>query len=283
MLCGTQVLAQTIASSSKATITIVSSDSFSLTTPAQAIDAPFTVQITDPQGNPIQGVTITFTANEHTCPDADPACLNPPAGLFGEFSPAVDNVVSDSNGLATASGFVGGTQSGIYTVVASLNGSLGPVDEQLLDPAVVALNVFFNINQSFKSDVFAIQTGITGSWYDPSESGQGFNIEILADNQMTVYFYTFDAQGNNIWLVGYGDAYATLPPITMYETRGGFFSPKFDAANISRTIWGTLTLDFTDCNTGTATWVIDAAQASNFSNGSLPIKRITSIPGLTCQ
>jgi hypothetical protein len=136
---------------------------------------------------------------------------------------------------------------------------------------------------------FSITPAITGSWYDPAQSGQGFSLEVISPSQMAAYFYTFGPYpaGTNVFLTGVGaieGATATIPLIT---TSGGFFPPNLDPAKITRTTWGTLVLTFTDCDTGTATWT--PVQASFFetgaswSAGSMPISRITTIPTLACQ
>ena len=65
----------------------------------------------------------------------------------------------------------------------------------------------------------------------------------------------------------------------MYTTTGGFFPPAFDPTKIKRTQWGTLTLTFTDCNTGTASWV---PLVEGYVSGSMPITRLSGVGGLAC-
>ncbi len=129
---------------------------------------------------------------------------------------------------------------------------------------------------------FAISPGISGSWYDAQQSGQGFNFEVLANNQILVFFYTFDTLGNNIFLVGVGTIDGATATVPLSTTTGGFFPPNFDPSKIARNDWGTLTLTFTDCDTGNATWTVSGGSVSGFTNGSLPITRVTSISSLTC-
>ncbi|HEX4481616.1 MAG TPA: hypothetical protein VH082_12445 [Rudaea sp.] len=126
---------------------------------------------------------------------------------------------------------------------------------------------------------FSISPAISGSWYDPAQSGQGFNVEVLANNQLLVYFYTFDAAGNNVWLGGVGTIDGAVATIALYTTSGGFFTPNFDETKITHAAWGTLTMTFTDCNTGTAAWT---SSASGYTSGNLPITRLTQISTLSC-
>jgi protocatechuate 3,4-dioxygenase beta subunit len=129
---------------------------------------------------------------------------------------------------------------------------------------------------------FAISPGITGSWYDTQQSGQGFNIEVLANSQIVVYFYTFDKLGNNVWLVGVGTIDGATAIVPLATTTGGFFPPAFDPTKITREEWGTLSLSFTDCNTGSAAWSVTGGSASGYTDGTLPITRITTISSLSC-
>ena len=133
---------------------------------------------------------------------------------------------------------------------------------------------------------FVIGPGISGTWYDAQLSGQGFNIEVLPNNQVAAFFYTFDPQGNNVFLGGVGaigspdNSFASIP---LNTTAGGFFPPNFDPSSITRAPWGTLLLHFTDCQSGYASWTIDGTNAQGYTDGIIPITRITSIATLPCS
>jgi hypothetical protein len=137
---------------------------------------------------------------------------------------------------------------------------------------------------SFATD-FTITPAITGSWYDPAQSGQGFSLEVISSTQMVAYFYTFDPAGNNLFLTGVGTIDGPNATIPLYTTTGGFFPPNLDPTKITRTAWGTLFLNFTDCGIGTAAWtpIGDVSPLQAYVPGTMPISRITTIPGLVCQ
>ncbi len=128
---------------------------------------------------------------------------------------------------------------------------------------------------------FAITQGISGSWYNSTQSGHGFNLEVLPNNLIAGYWYVFDANGNNLWLTGVGNYTGNTATLTMIQVTGGMFPPNFDPTKIVRTPWGTLTLTFTDCNNGTAAWAPTAAGFAGSAN-PLGITRLTSIAGLAC-
>ena len=136
------------------------------------------------------------------------------------------------------------------------------------------------VNGTAATPTFAIGPGITGSWYNPAQSGQGFNVEVMQNNNFIAFWYAFDGAGHNLWLTGLATANADSVTMNLTQTKGGFFPPNFDPTKIARTPWGTLTLQFADCNNGTATWA--PADTANFAAGSMPIKRLTAVSGLAC-
>ena len=128
--------------------------------------------------------------------------------------------------------------------------------------------------------VFAITPGLTGAWYNLTQSGQGFNVEVLANNLMAAFWYVFDSNGNNLWLTGVGNYTGNTATLNLIQTTGGLFPPFFDPTKITRTPWGTLTFTFTDCNNATATWT--PIDTTHFSSGTLAITRLTNVGGLAC-
>jgi len=97
--------------------------------------------------------------------------------------------------------------------------------------------------------------GLTGSWYDPATSGQGIFLYTLDDGRMVVSFYGFKDDSEKLWLIGlYEGVVEEGQPLLIEMTlaTGGNFG-DFDADDITRTVWGTLSINFNDCNFATAT------------------------------
>jgi hypothetical protein len=47
--------------------------------------------------------------------------------------------------------------------------------------------------------------GATGQWYNPARNGEGFYIEIIdtvSGNQIGVAMYSYDADGDQLWVFG---------------------------------------------------------------------------------
>ncbi len=96
--------------------------------------------------------------------------------------------------------------------------------------------------------------GLTGIWYDPARSGQGFEFVWLADGALAATFYGHRDDGSNLFLVGLRTgqfAYTDPLQFTLTVTRGGRFT-NFNPATIQNSPWGTLTLKFDSCNTASA-------------------------------
>lgn len=128
------------------------------------------------------------------------------------------------------------------------------------------------------------QRGLTGSWYNPSTSGQGFEFEVSPDTggagQGTLFggWFTYDttAAGGRRWYTLQGNVTSANPTaaLTIYTATGGNFN---SAPNVSATAVGTATLRFFDCMHGMLTYSF--SDGSNRS-GTIPLSRIT--PNTTC-
>lgn len=131
------------------------------------------------------------------------------------------------------------------------------------------------------------QHGLTGSWFEPASSGQGFEIEFypnLAGPSAALVqgaWFTFDTAApggadHNRWYTfsGTGQSGQVNVPVTIFQNTGG----NFDAPPItSATAVGTGTLAFADCSNGTFTYAFSDGSGRG---GSIPLTRIT--PNVTC-
>lgn len=120
---------------------------------------------------------------------------------------------------------------------------------------------------------------LSGSWYDPTHDGEGFNLEMLEDNRALVYWFSYDKEGNRRWFFGVGENRGgKLVFDEMQTSKGGIFGPDFDPDTVEFPPWGTLELDL-DCNEGTATY---NSTEEGFGSGVLNVVRLTTIEGFGC-
>ena len=95
---------------------------------------------------------------------------------------------------------------------------------------------------------------VTGSWYEPETSGQGFSVHKISEERGVVYFYGFDDKGNNLWLIGVWEdelQFGQEVIIQLDQTSGGSFGP-FIPEEVVVDPWGTLKLRIDDCENGVA-------------------------------
>jgi cyclophilin family peptidyl-prolyl cis-trans isomerase len=141
------------------------------------------------------------------------------------------------------------------------------------------------IHHAVRTDGFPIMTDHSGSWYDPQTSGVGFNIEIADDNAgngpiVNVYWYNFDEQ-RQFWLVGnnsfdYGASEVTVDLFSHpADDEGTDFQnpPESDFSN-----YGTLTLSFDSCTTGTVTY-----DMPGYGSGEIAIARLSRPGNYDCE
>ena len=133
-------------------------------------------------------------------------------------------------------------------------------------------------NQSLPPDLD--EGRLSGSWYDPAHSGEGYVLEILTDERVLVYWFSFDSLGNRRWFFGTGEiSDGRLLFEEMFTTRGGIFGPGFDPAKVEVKPWGSLELDI-DCESGSAGF---SSTEEGFPAGSLNLSRLTTLDGLSCE
>ena len=128
-----------------------------------------------------------------------------------------------------------------------------------------------------------IQPGLSGAWI-ADESGQGIFINIARVHDrpnfvMTWYSYL---DGDQVWLVGslpfdYGIQEVSIPMTITYGTGWG---ENFVSNDVVVSEWGSATLNFIDCNTGTLEY---SANDSTFGTGSVVLTRLTNTDGLSCH
>ncbi len=137
----------------------------------------------------------------------------------------------------------------------------------------------FELNPASTPNVaLTITPGMTGSWFDDTNPGQGINVEVLSGNRFLVYWYSYD-NGEPIWLTGVGTYSGKTATVEQLETfRGSQFGVNHDQNLVERSTFGSLTVTFRDCNSGTMTY----NSVSGLGSGTINLNRLTAIPGLSC-
>ncbi len=209
--------------------------------------------------NGIANPHVQFTEDQTGIPTQNPA-VNVEYDTLSMFSNA-DNPTAGKNRQAEVADFI-------------TNG--------LTDPRVAAESFPFD-RPTLRSEIEAdpiSPTAFTGSWYDPSHDGEGWMVEFTDRGQAVVTWYSYTEEGKQMWLLGVGTVSGNIIVIEeMLRTRGGIFGPLFDPADVEFENWGTLLIEFHDCDSATFNY----SSISGMGTGVLNAVRLTELAGLECE
>jgi hypothetical protein len=204
----------------------------------------------------------------------------------------LDPIAVDTSGMAGAYwqslSLTGATlPAGTNAVRIRLGAYLGGLGEV---PDVHFDHVAFGAAGSVPDGMQVSQEGLTGTWYDPATSGQGFEFEIHSPNAIGGFplfgaWYTYDLGGISTEQRWYSLQSVTPNPtgpqsFTIYRNTGGNFAapPETTAERV-----GTGTLAFYSCTSGLLSYAFDPGFFSDvtFFSGSIPIRRL--MPNVECD
>jgi hypothetical protein len=129
---------------------------------------------------------------------------------------------------------------------------------------------------------------LSGGWYDPASSGQGFFFDVLGHEQILfIGWFTYDLQrpaGNvqammgdpgHRWLTAFGNFATTTAALELEVTTGGVFN---QGGGVNQVVDGSIDLEFFDCNTGQVTYDLGSVGEA----GVIQIQRISNINSRAC-
>jgi hypothetical protein len=116
--------------------------------------------------------------------------------------------------------------------------------------SIIAL--FFSsltLGSETSNNEFNIQSGLTGHWFNPERSGEGLVLEVLDDERILMYWFTYDEVGNQRWLLDVGIIEgASVTFETLTTATNGRFGPLMPNTGLQLNDVGTASIAFTDCN-----------------------------------
>lgn len=128
--------------------------------------------------------------------------------------------------------------------------------------------------------LMTIDAGFSGSWFNTSRNGEGWNLAILPGNRAIIAFFTYAPDGSTqSWIVGVGNVVDNEIIFSNLNITGGaLFGDLFNPDDVERTTWGDIRIYFTDCNNGAISYGADQP----FDNNARPISRLTTLAGISC-
>lgn len=122
---------------------------------------------------------------------------------------------------------------------------------------------------------FEINNALSGTWYNPERSGEGFMLDVGNAGKIAVSFYTYDNDGNQMWMVGPGNVDGSVAVVDFYVTEGGFYGSAFDKDLVNEYHWGSAVFTFTECATGSVDILPDEEYLAEFEAMTTEITRLT--------
>jgi mono/diheme cytochrome c family protein len=134
---------------------------------------------------------------------------------------------------------------------------------------------------------FAVNPGLTGTWWDAARAGEGFVLEFGFSNDVLALFasfYTYDNMGNQVWLTAQSTSIdRDTVTVDVFITNGAMWGDDFDPADVNTVAWGSGTFIFPGCDAGSVVLVPNVAMVSNgFSELDIGLTRDLLVSGNPC-
>jgi len=139
------------------------------------------------------------------------------------------------------------------------------------------------------SSTFKLNPSVNDAWFNPLTAGQGFFFNVYPEREFVfLSWFTFDVtrppdntphklgEPGHRWLTAQGGFLGDTAELDVFITEGGVFNAGQPPAVTDQTPYGSMTVSFTDCNSGVVTYDI----SSIGRRSEVPIERIVrdSIP-----
>ncbi len=101
----------------------------------------------------------------------------------------------------------------------------------------------------FAQTVHAVElhTGLNGAWYDPDQSGQGFVMHVIPNNNLIfITWFTYDEQGGTQqWMTAQGTLDSNPINLEISKFTGGVLNSRPPIPQQNN--WGTGSIEFISC------------------------------------
>jgi len=131
--------------------------------------------------------------------------------------------------------------------------------------------------KDFHDASFRVNPGLSGTWWAGAErDGEGWLLDAAA-NAFVAAMYTYNAAGDQTWLLGAGTPDGDMVSVELEITEGPSFGSGYDPNAVTRTAWGTANFLFASCTEGTVELQPnDEMLARGFEAMTVNIERLTT-------
>lgn len=124
-----------------------------------------------------------------------------------------------------------------------------------------------------------LPNGISGSWFDPARSGEGYSVYVFEEAEVEkaeITWYTYDQSGQQMTLQGLGTVVdQTIVVDAIYASQGGGFLN----GESTLTLMGRLSMTWNECRVAEVNY--DLTQ-SNLGTGSMQVQQLSNLANTDC-
>ncbi len=118
----------------------------------------------------------------------------------------------------------------------------------------------------------------SGSYFDAARNGEGLVVQWLPDGRVLAIMFTFGPDGEQMWILGLGQADGNSVTIdALYPAGSTSWGSDFKAGEVVLEAWGTFTLTWTGNDSLTFDF---ESPVAGYGSGSLAYQRISQLLGL---
>ena len=124
-----------------------------------------------------------------------------------------------------------------------------------------------------------LPTRVSGSWYNPSRSGEGFSLYLFEEfgvQKAQVTWYTYDDSGNQMFMTGIGEV---MNQSVSIEELTSFDGANFLEGQVRSQIMGSMNLSWSACAQATGDYDLSE---SGFGTGDLNLVALTHLKNTDC-
>lgn len=133
--------------------------------------------------------------------------------------------------------------------------------------------------QPIPTNLSTPRAGMSGLWINAEQPLHAVQLAFMDGAQVQVGWYTYDASGNPLWLIGLGSVEGAGVSTELVSIQGGRPPGQWEQSAPTVESWGTVNLEFANCNQLLMSW---DSQDPAFASGSLELERYAGIQGQRC-
>jgi len=120
---------------------------------------------------------------------------------------------------------------------------------------------------------------ISGAWFNPERDGEGFILERVDEARLLAYWFTYDTDGSQMWMLGTGEIDGDRSAVVnMLRSSGGKFGDELEPEEVQLNEWGDVVFEFDGCSNASYSWTA----AENYGSGGFDISRLTELRNAEC-